>query len=149
MPSSASAFPLIVKCSVNFNQHLFVGGFLAGLIIPHDNGYAISIVEKIEDLVTILFLPIVRLSFYSVIAMLMNIQYFTLSGLKTDLSLLDNGITWGYIILICTVAFLSKFLSSGIAAYVNGFNWRESSAIGSLMSCKGYFHFSFHVHPLA
>ena len=36
-----------------------VGGFLAGLIIPHDNGFAISIVEKIEDLVSILFLPIV------------------------------------------------------------------------------------------
>ncbi|KAF5322333.1 hypothetical protein D9619_000239 [Psilocybe cf. subviscida] len=116
---------LIVFISAFFTDiigvHAIFGGFLAGLIIPHDNGYAISIVEKIEDLVSILFLPI----------------YFTLSGLKTDLSLLDNGITWGYIILICAVAFLSKFLSSGIAAYANGFNWRESSAIGSLMSCKG------------
>ena len=35
------------------------GGFLAGLIIPHENGFAISIVEKIEDLVSILFLPVV------------------------------------------------------------------------------------------
>lgn len=40
---------------VNF----YVGGFLAGLIVPHDNGFAIAIVEKIEDLVSILFLPIV------------------------------------------------------------------------------------------
>lgn len=37
----------------------YVGGFLAGLIVPHDNGFAIAIVEKIEDLVSILFLPIV------------------------------------------------------------------------------------------
>jgi len=37
----------------------YVGGFLAGLIIPHENGFAISLVEKIEDLVTILLLPIV------------------------------------------------------------------------------------------
>jgi len=36
------------------------GGFLAGLIIPHENGYAIALVEKIEDLVTILLLPVVR-----------------------------------------------------------------------------------------
>jgi hypothetical protein len=36
------------------------GGFLAGLIIPHENGFAISLVEKLEDLVSILFLPIVR-----------------------------------------------------------------------------------------
>jgi hypothetical protein len=27
--------------------------------IPHDNGYTISIVEKLEDLVTIIFLPLV------------------------------------------------------------------------------------------
>lgn len=35
------------------------GGFLAGLIIPHENGFAISLVEKLEDLVTLLFLPLV------------------------------------------------------------------------------------------
>ena len=35
------------------------GGFLAGLIIPHENGFAISFVEKLEDLVSIIFLPIV------------------------------------------------------------------------------------------
>ena len=37
-----------------------IGGFLAGLIIPHDNGYTISIVEKLEDLVIIILLPVVR-----------------------------------------------------------------------------------------
>lgn len=37
----------------------FVGGFLAGLIIPKDNGFAIALVEKFEDLVSILFLPLV------------------------------------------------------------------------------------------
>ncbi|KAH9477822.1 K(+)/H(+) antiporter 1 [Psilocybe cubensis] len=97
------------------------GGFLAGLIVPHDNGYSISIVEKIEDLVSLALLPI----------------YFTLSGLKTDLGLLNTGTDWGYIVLICLVAFTSKFLSCGITAYFNGFNWREAGAIGSLMSCKG------------
>ncbi|KAF9564551.1 potassium:hydrogen antiporter [Agrocybe pediades] len=101
--------------------HPIFGGFLAGLIIPHENGYAISLVEKLEDLVSILFLPI----------------YFTLSGLKTNLSLLNEGKDWGYIVLICLVAFSSKFFSCGIAAYCGGFNWRESGAIGSLMSCKG------------
>ncbi|KAF8165761.1 Sodium/hydrogen exchanger family-domain-containing protein [Crassisporium funariophilum] len=116
---------LIVLISAFFTDiigvHAIFGGFLAGLIIPHDNGFAISIVEKIEDLVSILFLPI----------------YFTLSGLKTNLGLLNTGTDWGYIVLICLVAFTSKFVACGAAAYVNGFNWRESGAIGSLMSCKG------------
>ncbi|KAF7335337.1 K(+)/H(+) antiporter 1 [Mycena sanguinolenta] len=101
--------------------HPIFGGFLAGLIIPHENGYAISLVEKLEDLVTILLLPI----------------YFTLSGLKTNLGLLNTGVTWGYIFIICLVAFSSKFLACGTTAFLTGYNWREAGAIGSLMSCKG------------
>ncbi|KAG6856215.1 hypothetical protein H0H87_006551 [Tephrocybe sp. NHM501043] len=66
--------------------HAIFGGFLAGLIIPHDNGYAISLVEKLEDLVNIIFLPI----------------YFTLSGLKTNLGLMDTGKTWGYTLTFMT-----------------------------------------------
>ncbi|PFH50140.1 hypothetical protein AMATHDRAFT_61597 [Amanita thiersii Skay4041] len=101
--------------------HAIFGGFLTGLIVPHDNGFAISLVEKLEDLVSILFLPI----------------YFTLSGLRTNLGLLNTGKSWGYTILICAVAFTSKFVACGVTAIFTGFNWRESGAIGALMSCKG------------
>ncbi|KAG5635939.1 hypothetical protein H0H81_009624 [Sphagnurus paluster] len=116
---------MIVFASAFFTDiigvHAIFGGFLAGLIIPHENGYAISLVEKLEDLVSIVLLPI----------------YFTLSGLKTNLGLMDTGKTWGYTIIICLVAFFSKFVSCYAAATATGFNWRESGAIGSLMSCKG------------
>ena len=64
-------------------------------------------------------------------------QYFALSGLNTDLGLLDTGKTWGYTILICVVAFFGKFLGCFATAKVYGFNTRESDAIGTLMSCKG------------
>ncbi|KAJ7038020.1 Sodium/hydrogen exchanger family-domain-containing protein [Mycena alexandri] len=101
--------------------HPIFGGFLAGLVIPKENGYAISLVEKLEDLVSILLLPI----------------YFTLSGLKTNLGLLNTGIAWAYIALICLVAFTSKFFACSITAYASGFKWREAGAIGALMSCKG------------
>jgi Kef-type K+ transport system membrane component KefB len=54
---------LIVLFSAFFTDiigvHAIFGGFLAGLLIPHKNGYAISIVEKLEDLVSIVFLPLV------------------------------------------------------------------------------------------
>lgn len=39
--------------------HAIFGGFLAGLVIPRDNGFSIALLEKIEDLVSILFLPLV------------------------------------------------------------------------------------------
>lgn len=54
---------LIVFVSAFFTDiigiHPIFGGFVAGLIIPKTNGYAIAVTEKIEDLVTILLLPIV------------------------------------------------------------------------------------------
>jgi len=65
------------------------------------------------------------------------LQYFTLSGLSTDLGLLNDGITWGYTIAICAMAYTGKFGACSIAARFAGFSWRESTTIGSLMSCKG------------
>ncbi|CUA69152.1 K(+)/H(+) antiporter 1 [Saccharomyces cerevisiae S288c] [Rhizoctonia solani] len=101
--------------------HFIFGAFIAGLVIPRDNGFSISLLEKIEDLVSILFLPL----------------YFTLSGLKTDLGLLNDGTAWGYTFLIIAVAFFGKFIGCAVTARFMGFNTREAGAIGMLMSCKG------------
>jgi Kef-type K+ transport system membrane component KefB len=101
--------------------HAIFGGFLAGLIIPHEHGFARKVTEKIDDLVTLLFLPI----------------YFVLSGLKTNLGLLNDGKAWGYTFAIIFVAFFGKFIGCAGAAKLNKFDNRESLAIGMLMSCKG------------
>ncbi|KAF5372507.1 hypothetical protein D9758_005254 [Tetrapyrgos nigripes] len=102
--------------------HAIFGAFLFGLIVPREGGLAVAMMEKLEDVVGSIFLPL----------------YFTLSGLSTDLGLLNTGLTWGYTIAICTLAFSGKFGECTLSAkYVAGFNWREASAIGSLMSCKG------------
>ncbi|KAL5501372.1 KHA1_2 [Sanghuangporus vaninii] len=101
--------------------HAIFGGFLAGLVVPREGGLAIALTEKLEDMVSIIFLPL----------------YFTLSGLQTNLGLLDNGTTWGFTIAICCLAFFGKFGGCSVAARLCGFGWREASTIGSLMSCKG------------
>ncbi|KAG6888532.1 hypothetical protein C0995_007644 [Termitomyces sp. Mi166 len=98
------------------------GAFVTGIIVPREGNLAIALTEKLEDMVAIIFLPL----------------YFTLSGLSTNLGLLNDGITWAYTIAIIFTAFVGKFGGCSLAAkYVAGFNWRESGAIGSLMSCKG------------
>ncbi|QRW16338.1 potassium/sodium hyperpolarization-activated cyclic nucleotide-gated channel 4 [Rhizoctonia solani] len=116
---------LLVFASAFFTDvigvHAIFGAFIAGLVIPRDNGFSIALLEKIEDLVSILFLPL----------------YFTLSGLKTDLGLLNDGTAWGYTFLVIVVAFLGKFIGCAVTARLMGFNTRESGAIGMLMSCKG------------
>ncbi|OCL00713.1 K(+)/H(+) antiporter-like protein 1 [Cenococcum geophilum 1.58] len=101
--------------------HPIFGAFMAGLICPHEGGFAIKVTEKVEDLISTLFLPL----------------YFALSGLDTNLGLLDSGIVWGYVIGVIAVAFSGKFLGAILAARVNGLVWRECFTIGSLMSCKG------------
>jgi Kef-type K+ transport system membrane component KefB len=39
--------------------HPIFGGFIVGLIIPHDHGFAVKVTEKIEDFISALFLPLV------------------------------------------------------------------------------------------
>ena len=38
------------------------GAFLAGIIVPREGGLAISLTEKLEDMVSIIFLPLVSIS---------------------------------------------------------------------------------------
>lgn len=101
--------------------HPIFGAFLMGLVCPHEGGFAIKLTEKIEDLVTVFFLPL----------------YFALSGLSTNLGLLNDGITWAYVIGVIAVAFIAKVVGGTLAARANKLVWRESLTIGVLMSCKG------------
>lgn len=101
--------------------HPIFGAFMIGLIMPHEGGFAVKLTEKLEDLVSVLFLPL----------------YFAQSGLSTNLGLLDNGITWGYVVAVCVIAFVGKILGGTLASRLNGLVWRESFTIGCLMSCKG------------
>ena len=101
--------------------HPIFGAFLMGLICPHEGGFAIKLTEKIEDLVTVFFLPL----------------YFALSGLSTNLGLLNDGITWAYVVGVIAIAFIAKVVGGTLAARANKLVWRESLTIGVLMSCKG------------
>src|SRR5262245_31566447 len=56
------------------------------------------------------------------------------------------GITWGFTVAICTLAFLGKFGGCTLAARYSGFHWRESGVIGSLMICKGLVELAFRSH---
>ncbi|KAF9321420.1 K(+)/H(+) antiporter [Podila horticola] len=101
--------------------HAIFGSFLVGLIIPNDTGFADGVTKRIEDLVSVILLPI----------------YFALSGLKTQVGLLDNGRIWGLVLLVTFVACFGKIVGCTTAARIQGMEWRESFAIGVLMNCKG------------
>ncbi|EGD92611.1 K+ homeostasis protein Kha1 [Trichophyton tonsurans CBS 112818] len=116
---------LLVLSAAFFTQiigvHAIFGGFMIGLICPHDGGFAIKLTEKIEDVIGALFLPL----------------YFALSGLNTNIGLLDSGTVWGYVFGVIFIALIAKVTGGMVASRLNGLLWRESLTIGVLMSCKG------------
>lgn len=95
---------MLVLASSFFTQvigiHAIFGAFMIGLICPHEGGFAIKLTEKIEDLISVLFLPL----------------YFALSGLNTNLGLLNSGITWAYVVGVCAIAFIGKIAGGTLAS---------------------------------
>jgi Kef-type K+ transport system membrane component KefB/nucleotide-binding universal stress UspA family protein len=101
--------------------HALFGAFLMGAIIPRVGGFARALAEKIEDVVVIILLP----------------TFFALSGLRTQIGLLDSASDWLLCALIILVACLGKFGGSLLAARWTGLGWREATALGILMNTRG------------
>ena len=101
--------------------HSIFGAFLTGLIIPNESGFAIKLTEKIEDIISVLFVPL----------------YFAYSGLQTKLSALNSWSVWGMLVLVIAMACFGKIFFSAIAARFCKLTWRESIVLGILMNTKG------------
>lgn len=101
--------------------HPIFGAFIAGLIVPRENNYVIKLAERMEDIPNIVLIPI----------------YFAVAGLNANLTLLNEGRDWGYVFASIGIAVGSKIVSGSITAHFHGLFWRESAAVGVLMSCKG------------
>lgn len=101
--------------------HSIFGAFIAGLVVPRENHYVVKLTERMEDIPNIVLIPI----------------YFAVAGLNVDLTLLDTGKDWGYIFASIGIAIASKVLSGSVVSKLHGLFWRESLAVGILMSCKG------------
>ena len=97
------------------------GAFIAGIIMPSSFSFRKIVVDKIEDVSLILLLPL----------------FFVVTGLKTQIGLLNQPhlwITFGWLLL---VAVGGKFGGITIAAKVIGQSWKDSLSIGVLMNTRG------------
>jgi len=101
--------------------HAVFGGFLLGAVMPRGGGLSASLVDKLEDFVTIVLLPL----------------FFAYSGLRTQIALLDDASDWLLCLLIIGVAIAGKFGGSALTARVVGMGWRDSVALGILMNTRG------------
>ena len=101
--------------------HALFGAFIAGVIMPSSFSFRKIVVDKIEDVSIVLLLPL----------------FFVITGLRTQIGLLNEGhlwITFGWILL---VALAGKFGGSALAAKITGQSWKDSLSIGILMNTRG------------
>jgi Kef-type K+ transport system membrane component KefB len=100
--------------------HSFFGAFLAGVILPSDVQFT-SKLHSLDQMNSMLFLPL----------------YFVLSGLRTQVGLIQTPSLWLICLLVFAVACLGKIFGGALAARVQGESWREACCIGILMNTRG------------
>lgn len=101
--------------------HALFGAFLAGVIMPQNLHFRNIFIEKVEDISVVLLLPL----------------FFVLTGLRTQIGLLNDLEQWKTCALIIAVAITGKFLGSTLAAKYTKLNWKDSLTIGALMNTRG------------
>jgi len=116
-------FILLVSACITetIGIHALFGAFLAGVIMPKNLHIKELLMAKIEDVSILLLLPI----------------FFAITGLKTQIGLLNEGYFWIICLLIIFIAVLGKLGGSAFAAKMTGYTWRESFSIGALMNTRG------------
>ncbi len=100
---------------------LIFGAFVMGLIMPRHAGLTEDVTRRIEDFVVILLLPL----------------FFVVTGLRTDIGLLDRPELWLITVALLAVALLGKLFGAALAARISGFDGRSSAVIGVLMNTRG------------
>ncbi|MBI5541939.1 MAG: cation:proton antiporter [Bacteroidia bacterium] len=101
--------------------HALFGSFIAGVIMPNNIRFKNVVTNKIEDISTVLLLPI----------------FFAFTGLRTQIGLLNSGHLWAICGIVIFVAVLGKFGGSAFTAKIVGRSWKESLSIGALMNTRG------------
>lgn len=108
-------------CTDAIGIHSIFGAFLFGLVIPKEGHFAGALVEKLEDFVTILMLPL----------------YFASSGLKTNIGTIHGAQSGGLLVLVITVACAGKISGTFFAAKASRVGTRKAITLGVLMNTKG------------
>ncbi|XP_077213228.1 cation/H+ exchanger 20 [Tasmannia lanceolata] len=101
--------------------HSIFGAFVFGLAVPKEGEFSGRLIERIEDFVSGLLLPL----------------YFASSGLKTDVTKIHGAEAWGLLALVVGTACFGKISGTFFVAVLNKIPVREALALGVLMNTKG------------
>ncbi len=101
--------------------HALFGGFLAGAVMPSTGPVQTFFRDRIEPFSSSALLPL----------------FFVFTGLRTQITLLNDLNGWLMCVAIIAVAIIGKLFGSMLMARWTGMSWRESYSIGVLMNTRG------------
>ncbi|KAL1532754.1 Cation/H(+) antiporter 18 [Salvia divinorum] len=101
--------------------HALFGAFVLGVLVPKHGAFTGALVEKVEDLVSGLFLPL----------------YFVSSGLKTNVATIQGANSWGLLILVIFTACSGKVIGTVVVSLLCKIHFKEAVTLGFLMNTKG------------
>lgn len=101
--------------------HALFGAFVLGVLVPKEGPFAGALVEKVEDLVSGLFLPL----------------YFVSSGLKTNVATIQGAQSWGLLVLVIVTACFGKIVGTIVVSLLCKLPIQEAVTLGFLMNTKG------------
>ncbi|XP_011624157.1 cation/H(+) antiporter 20 isoform X1 [Amborella trichopoda] len=101
--------------------HAIFGAFVFGICIPREGALARMLVERVEDFVAGLLLPL----------------YFASSGLKTNVGSISGARSWGMLGLVIVTGCAGKVAGTFVAAVIHRVPAQEALTLGFLMNTKG------------
>lgn len=101
--------------------HALFGAFIAGVVMPPSPGFRKIMMEKVEDLALVFFLPL----------------FFAFTGLRTEIGLINTPSLWCICLMFTLVAITGKLGGCTLAAKAVGESWKDSLIVGTLMNTRG------------
>lgn len=119
----AGILAFVLACALlteTIGIHALFGAFLAGVVIPSTRVREL-LKDKVETFSSAALLPI----------------FFAFTGLRMQISLLNDWQSWAICLVIIAVAVAGKLGSSMLMARWTGMNWRDAFSLGALMNTRG------------
>jgi Kef-type K+ transport system membrane component KefB len=108
-------------CTEAIGINAVFGGFLLGVVIPHDSRVAIDWSRRLHPVVNTLLLP----------------AFFAVTGMNTQIQLIAGWEAWLTCLAIIAIATAGKYGGTVGAARIAGLDWPSSHALGVLMNTRG------------
>lgn len=101
--------------------HPLFGAFLAGVCLPRNRQWQLSLRARLDTVVSVLLLPL----------------FFALTGMRTRIDMLNSGEVWLWGGIVLFAAVVGKMGGAALAARFTGQSWTYAFALGTLLNTRG------------